>query len=123
MLRLAVDDSNAYFKFSDKFGATLDNVPMLLREARALGLDVTGLSFHVGSANEGSDAHSDGVVQALEAFKMGKDIGYDFGMLDLGGGWPGHSGSDDLFREMAKRVQVQLKKFPDHVQMVAEPVS
>lgn len=121
ILRLAVDDSNAYFKFSDKFGASLDHVPALLEEAKALGLQVTGVSFHVGSANDGADAHSEGVAQAYEAFEMGKAAGHDMDLVDLGGGWPGHAGSEDLFRQMAGRVQTQMKKFPEHVQFVAEP--
>ena len=122
VLRLAVDDTDASFAFSEKFGATLTDVPLILREARTLGLSVTGVSFHVGSGNTGTDAHSNGVAQAYEAFEIGRDMGFDINLIDLGGGWPGHADSDRLFGEMAKNVQMEIKKFPDHVKFIAEPV-
>ena len=122
VLRLAVDDSDASFAFSEKFGADLRDVAMLLREARALGLNVMGVSFHVGSDNDGNDAHGNGVAQAYEAFQIGRDMGFDINLIDLGGGWPGHEESDCLFQEMAENVKREIKKFPDHVKFVAEPV-
>lgn len=121
VLRLAVDDSAAFFKFSEKFGASPDQVPVLLREAKALDLNVIGVSFHVGSANDGCNAHAQGVAQAREAFEIAEEIGHDMHLLDIGGGWPGHEGSEELFQKMAEGVQKQLENFPKHVKVVAEP--
>lgn len=49
VLRIAVDDSSAGIRLSDKFGASRTTSIKLLQIARDLGLNVVGLSFHVGA--------------------------------------------------------------------------
>lgn len=49
LLRILVDDSQAQCTMSQKYGAPLWKVPELLRRASNLDLDVTGVSFHVGT--------------------------------------------------------------------------
>ena len=49
MLRIAVDDSTSFLKLSLKFGAKLESAGKLLERAAELGLEVIGVSFHVGS--------------------------------------------------------------------------
>lgn len=47
VLRIITDDSNSICRFSTKFGAPLDVCPKLLTQAKELGLNVMGVSFHV----------------------------------------------------------------------------
>uniref|UniRef100_A0A3Q3WVC8 ornithine decarboxylase n=1 Tax=Mola mola TaxID=94237 RepID=A0A3Q3WVC8_MOLML len=49
VLRIAVDDSTSFLKLSLKFGARLESAGKLLKRAAELGLEVIGVSFHVGS--------------------------------------------------------------------------
>lgn len=49
VLRIAVDDSTSFLKLSLKFGARLESAGKLLEHAAELGLEVIGVSFHVGS--------------------------------------------------------------------------
>jgi ornithine decarboxylase len=77
ILRLRTDDSKSVCQLSNKYGANLEDVPQLLDTAKALGLNVVGISYHVGSGC--SDINSYG--------------GMKLTLLDIGGGFPG-SGSD-----------------------------
>lgn len=49
ILRIYAQDDTARICLGKKFGAHLDAVPSLLLKARALGLSVVGVSFHIGT--------------------------------------------------------------------------
>lgn len=48
ILRILVDDTGAASRMSQKFGADRSYAKKLLQAAKSLGLDVVGVSFHVG---------------------------------------------------------------------------
>jgi ornithine decarboxylase len=87
VVRILTDDSKSVCQLGAKFGAPLCDVPALLSRARTLGLDVVGISFHVGSGCYDPEAYRDALMQARTAFDMGATHGYTFDMLDLGGGF------------------------------------
>ncbi|SJX61126.1 ornithine decarboxylase [Sporisorium reilianum f. sp. reilianum] len=89
VVRILTDDSKSACQLGLKFGAPLDLVPRLLQRARELELDVVGVSFHVGSGCYDPDSFRDAVYRARCAFEMGKQAGYTFDLLDVGGGF-GH---------------------------------
>ncbi|PWY99091.1 ornithine decarboxylase [Testicularia cyperi] len=89
VVRILTDDSKSACQLGLKFGAPLDTVPRLLRRARELDLDVVGVSFHVGSGCYDPDSFRDAVFRARRAFQMGKEAGFTFDFLDIGGGF-GH---------------------------------
>jgi len=87
-VRVRVDDSSSVFPLSRKFGAEAHHARALLLEARRLGLEPYGLTFHVGSQCVAASAW----VQAITAMgrlmaQLGSD-GITLRMLDLGGGFP-----------------------------------
>lgn len=51
VLRIFASDSDALIDFGEKFGASIESTPLLLRRARELNLTVTGVSFHVGTSS------------------------------------------------------------------------
>ena len=55
--RLLVDNYDAEWPLSRKFGTTVESARDLMLEARALGLDPYGLSFHVGSQQLSAEAY------------------------------------------------------------------
>lgn len=74
----------------DKFGCDAEmDAPGLLRLAKELGLDVIGVSFHVGTFCLDNEAHATGIELSRKIFDYGKSIGFDFTILDIGGGFPG----------------------------------
>jgi ornithine decarboxylase len=97
----------------------LDTCPGLLRLASQLGLNVVGVSFHVGSGCKDPMQFADAVWRAKRVFDMGKEAGYGFRFLDVGGGF-----ERETFKEMSEVVRDALDLyFPveSGVRVVAEP--
>lgn len=119
VVRILTDDSKSLCRLGLKFGAPLGTVPALLAKAKELGLEVIGVSFHVGSGCYDSAAFSDAVMRARSAFDMGKDAGYNFTLLDVGGGF-----EDATFESTASILRTAIDQyFPsrDGVRIIAEP--
>lgn len=71
VLRIATDDSKAVCRLSVKFGATLKSSRLLLERAKELGLDVIGVSFHVGSGCTDPETYSQAISDARYVFDVG----------------------------------------------------
>lgn len=105
ILRILADDSKSICRFGIKFGASLDAVPHLLQTAKQLGLDVIGVSFHVGSGCYDPSVYADAIARAKDAFGMGVKAGYTFSFLDLGGGF-----EDTSFESAAGVIKGAIKR-------------
>lgn len=119
VVRILTDDSKSLCRLGLKFGAPLVTVPGLLAKARELNLDVIGVSFHVGSGCYDSSAFSDAVMRAKSVFEMGKEAGYQFTLLDVGGGF-----EDATFEATSATIREALDVyFPnrDNIRIIAEP--
>ncbi|KAK1219460.1 Ornithine decarboxylase [Marasmius sp. AFHP31] len=119
VVRILTDDTKSLCQLGLKYGAPLDTVPGLLAKAKELGLNVIGVSFHVGSGCYDPSVYSDAVRRAKAVFDMGKDAGYTFDLLDIGGGF-----EDALFEQSAGVVRVAIDQyFPDRqgIKIIAEP--
>ncbi|XP_064159583.1 ornithine decarboxylase-like isoform X2 [Anguilla rostrata] len=124
VLRITTDDSKALCRMSAKFGATLESSRLLLERARELGLDIIGVSFHVGSGCTDPETYSQAISDARCVFDMGAELGYNMTLLDIGGGFPGSDDSKLKFEEFTAVVNPALDKyFPADsvVQVIAEP--
>ncbi|XP_017331661.1 ornithine decarboxylase isoform X1 [Ictalurus punctatus] len=124
VLRIATDDSKSVCRMSVKFGATLKSSRLLLEQAKELGLDIIGVSFHVGSSCTDPATYTQAIADARYVFDMGAELGYNMTLLDIGGGFPG---SDDFklkFEEITAVINPALDKyFPADcgVRIIAEP--
>ncbi|CAE6416290.1 unnamed protein product [Rhizoctonia solani] len=119
VVRILTDDSKSLCRLGLKFGAPLVTVPGLLAKAKELGLNVVGVSFHVGSGCFDSNAFADAVMRARAVFDMGAEVGYRFSLLDVGGGF-----EDGNFEATAQVLRDALVRyFPDRsgVRIIAEP--
>jgi ornithine decarboxylase len=119
VLRILTDDSKSLCRLGLKFGAPLDTCRALLTLARSLGLDVVGVSFHVGSGCKDPQMFDDAISRARAVFDMGREVGYRFSLLDVGGGF-----EKENFVEMARVLNVALERhFPaaDGVRVIGEP--
>lgn len=68
LLRIAVEDSSSSYRLSLKFGAGPDTAGQLLERAAELGLEVVGVSFHVGSKCSQSSAFRQAIADARRVF-------------------------------------------------------
>lgn len=119
VVRILTDDSKSLCAFNMKFGASLATVPTLLAKARELDLDVVGVSFHVGSGCYDPSVYADAIARARAAFDMGKDAGYTFKLLDVGGGF-----EDELFEQAGEVLNFAIERyFPERtgIKIIAEP--
>ena len=106
LLRLKVDDKDSLCRFSEKFGADKTEVKKLLGIAKGIGLNVIGVSFHVGSGCWSAKQYYTALQDCAEAFKIAEELGYNFNTVDIGGGFPGlrDDGSMTLLKEISKEV-------------------
>ncbi|RHY04410.1 hypothetical protein DYB25_008200 [Aphanomyces astaci] len=122
VLRLFVDDSHSQCPLGTKFGAVLNDVPAILKHAKAIGSNVVGVSFHVGSGCSDAAAYTDAVVRARKAFDIGASLGFDFDLLDIGGGFPGDANAPISFESIASTLNAALSThFPSGVKIISEP--
>lgn len=71
-------------------------------------------------------AYKGALGTCAELFQFGATVGYDFTLLDIGGGFPGEKGSTGLFDEMAEAIKEGLTQHfcyiqCRHLKVVAEP--
>lgn len=116
-LRILTDDSSSSCRLSLKFGASLDDTKELLEIAKALDLNVTGVSFHIGSGASDPQSFAKAVQDSRFVFDQAAGIGFNMTTLDVGGGFSG-----DLFEEMAHVLSEALDDhFPPSVRIIGEP--
>jgi ornithine decarboxylase len=126
VLRIRADDPEARCPLGLKYGANPEEAPALLATAKKLGLDVVGVSFHVGSACKNLPVFSMAIEKAREIFDLAKTFGYDMELLDIGGGFTGHfdSHGNVMFGEIASTINTAIAThFPPEmgVRIIAEP--
>jgi len=123
LLRIITDDSQSVCKFSTKFGAPMNQTREILQHAKSLGLNVCGISFHVGSGCMSTQSFTAAIHSAHRVFKQAEEVGLNFTMLDLGGGWPGSDDDGICFTEIATAIRPVLDSlFPEgQVDIIAEP--
>ncbi|KAL7534476.1 hypothetical protein ACHAXR_007960 [Thalassiosira sp. AJA248-18] len=94
IMRIITDDSGSQCRLSSKFGAPPQHWPILLAEAKRCGLNVVGVSFHVGSGCRDATRYEMALKDCKKLFEMAKkDYGFDMTLLDIGGGFPGETHS------------------------------
>ncbi|GLQ05966.1 type III PLP-dependent enzyme [Sneathiella chinensis] len=83
-LRVRVDQVNAAYPLSDKFGVPVQEAPLLIQRAQQNAQKV-GLTFHVGSQCMDPAAYSEALSQIAN---MLSSSGVSIDKLDIGGGFP-----------------------------------
>ena len=86
--RLLVENDGAEWPLSRKFGTTVESAKGLMIEARALGLDPYGLSFHVGSQQTTTGSYETAIGRVGMLFTDLASAGVNLRMVNLGGGYP-----------------------------------
>jgi len=89
LLRLkGPDGAEAKYNLGTKYGAHADEVVPLLRAAQRAGINVVGVSFHVGSGVSRVDVYRGAIEAARAAFDEAVALGMPpMRVLDIGGGF------------------------------------
>ena len=129
MIRIKVDDSHSVCRFNSKFGADIDDVDGLMKLAKTIGLDIVGVSFHVGSGCKSVESYKTAIEQSRKVFDIGNNNGYKLKILDIGGGFPGTDDTTIKFKDIANIINESIniyfseQDFPEdyNLQIIAEP--
>ena len=123
LLRVSFRSPGAVCDLSRKFGCDPEHAVALARLAAGLGVNVRGLSFHVGSQAPDAGKH----VEAIEACgkllaEARKEKLGSCDTLDIGGGFPIDymKTAPDIGRFCAP-IRSALGKLPKRVRIIAEP--
>jgi ornithine decarboxylase len=134
LLRIYANDDSALIKFGDKFGAPADMSWSLLQRAKELGLEVAGVSFHVGeycrkrsdclntNVMVGTGANDAGsfrkaIKDASAVFEQAQTLGFNMRLLDIGGGF-----QDKNFEDIAASIREEIaQRIPTTTKIIAEP--
>lgn len=122
-LRLIVESSAADWPLSRKFGSSPDKALTLMGYAKELGLQVLGLSFHVGSQTGAPWMWQETLDQVAMLWHRAEVAGYGLTLLNIGGGFPASYGAAVLDTETyAAEVMAMVEARFAHVPMImAEP--
>lgn len=123
-LRIKVPDGTSALSFSNKFGCNTNQALDLLLQARDLGLNPIGVTFHVGSQAEVTDVWDRAVKEAAKIIKAAKKHGLNISLLNIGGGYPVRYRSKDPTIEETLSVvkDALIKNIPLHsTTIIAEP--
>jgi ornithine decarboxylase len=88
LLRIAITNPHCIVNLSAKFGAQEQDVLPILKKAKAEGLNIRGISFHVGSQCTEPEIYHTAVKYARKIFDDAIAAGFTFDTLDVGGGFP-----------------------------------
>ncbi|HUN24713.1 MAG TPA: type III PLP-dependent enzyme [Steroidobacteraceae bacterium] len=123
LLRVSFRSPGAVCDLSRKFGCDPEDVLALARLAAELGIDVRGLSFHVGSQAADSGKHVEAIEACakLMAGARRERLG-TLDTLDIGGGFPIEYVQPvaDIANFCAP-IRAALAKLPRRVRIIAEP--
>ena len=122
-LRVIVENSSADWPLSRKFGCARSALAGLMDYAQQQGVDVAGLSFHVGSQTRRPEFWNPVLDQIAELWIAGRAAGHDLRVLNLGGGFPATYEEDVMGAQSyaAAVMDAVAERFGDVPYIMAEP--
>ena len=123
VLRLRVPNTGSMVELSSKFGCDPGEAVDLILEAFRVGLEVEGLSFHVGSQCTNFENFVQALNMAAAVVREAKTRGHEIKILDIGGGFPvAYDRHVKPFSVLAKVINAEIYRlFPEDMQILAEP--
>lgn len=122
-VRLTVDNLESSWPLADKFGLGVDDATDLLLSAPGMGLNPTGITFHVGSQCLGLASWRAALERSAELWQRVGAAGVRLRNLNIGGGFPAHHDEGiPTVRETFDLVYSLVSElFPPGVELRAEP--
>jgi ornithine decarboxylase len=123
VLRLRVPNTGSVVELSSKFGCDPGEAVDLIMEAFRIGLEVEGLSFHVGSQCTNFENFVQALNMAAAVMKEAQARGREIKILDIGGGFPvAYDRHVKPFSQLARVINAEISRlFAKDVQFLAEP--
>jgi ornithine decarboxylase len=121
-VRIAAPNIGSDWPLSGKFGAGVSDTREIVVTAAKCGIDLAGVTFHVGSQCRNPENWRVGIEKARSVFDSMSKAGLKPRMLDIGGGFPvRHVKPIPSVEVIGEVVNQGLRAFPDEVQVIGEP--
>ncbi|WP_282095877.1 type III PLP-dependent enzyme [Epibacterium ulvae] len=122
-LRLLGLSTGADWPLSRKFGCAPEMALSLMQKAKTLGLQIEGLSFHVGSQTRDPAMWCETLDQVADVWHQAKSEGFELRLLNIGGGFPASYANHNTDAEPYARAVMEHvhSRFPDVPDIMAEP--
>jgi ornithine decarboxylase len=123
LLRVSFRSPGAVCDLSRKFGCDPEDLLALARLAHKLGIEVRGLSFHVGSQAADPGKHVEAIEACAKLLAAGRreKLGA-LDTLDIGGGFPIDYGQQaPAIQRFCAPIRAALAKLPKRIRLIAEP--
>jgi ornithine decarboxylase len=121
-LRIAAPNIGSDWPLSGKFGAGVSDAREIVAQAARLGVDLAGVTFHVGSQCRNPENWRVALDKAKTLFDVMAKAGLKPRLLNIGGGFPvRHVKPIPSIEMIGAVVNEGLKAFPEDVQVIAEP--
>ena len=121
-LRIDAPNVGSDWPLSGKFGAHPEEASAIIAEAAALGADLAGVTFHVGSQCRNPENWRVGIENAKRAFRKMRLAGLNPRLLNIGGGYPvRHVKPIPAIETIGAVVNHALRDLPQRVRVMAEP--
>lgn len=129
LIRLKVNDKDSECTFSEKFGVEKDEIEKLLTLAQGMQLKIVGTCFHCGSNCKNPKQYYEAIELCKYAFDIGKEKGFNFNILDIGGGFTGLNDLNaiQLLTKTSEEVTLAIKTFfskelsINEIKIISEP--
>ena len=119
LLRIRADDPKARCNLGNKYGAEEEDWPQLVETASRLGLDIVGVSFHVGSMASSAEAFVDALAKARRAVALLKRNHFNPWIIDIGGGFSSTNVFD--LGPLPSMINSAITNFGREFKFIAEP--
>ena len=121
-LRIAAPNIGSDWPLSGKFGAGVSDAREIVAQAARLGVDLAGVTFHVGSQCRNPENWRVALEKARALFEVMTKAGLKPRLLNIGGGFPvRHVKPIPSIEMIGGVVNEGLKAFSEDVQVIAEP--
>ncbi len=120
LIRVNFRNQDAVVDLSRKFGCLLTRVPDLVTHAQHCGIEVVGLSFHVGSQVPSPSAHINAIEMSADLMINMPQVNWQ--ILDIGGGFPiEYNGPVMSIEDFCQPINEALSALPPEIDLLAEP--
>jgi ornithine decarboxylase len=122
LIRVSFRSPDAVCDLSRKFGCDPQSVGDLVRLASQLQIQVSGLSFHVGSQALDPGKHIEAIEVCRGLLPVALEHGQTLTNLDIGGGFPVDYGRNPVdIDAYCAPIRAALSSWPKSVRVIAEP--
>jgi ornithine decarboxylase len=120
IMRVSFRSKQAVVDLSRKFGCSLEELPVMVELAQKHGIEVVGLSFHVGSQSLSPMTQANAIRASIAAIKVMNSVNWKF--LDIGGSFPVSYQEEILpIEDFCAPLMEALSELPEGIEVFAEP--